>query len=49
MKRDYSKYILEGGTEWFQLPPEIASKFRQECIRIEDVFINLKESGNPFI
>lgn len=49
MKRDYFKYLLEGGTEWFQLPPEIASNFINECKRIEDVFISLKEFGNPYI
>ena len=49
MKRDYFKYNLEGGTEWFQLPPEIASNFIKECKRIEDVFISLKEFGNPYI
>jgi len=49
MKRDYFKYLLEGGTEWFQLPPEIASNFINECKRIEGIFIHLKECGNPYI
>jgi hypothetical protein len=49
MKRDYFKYLLEGGTEWFQLPPEIASNFIKECKRIEDMFNSLKEFGNPYI
>lgn len=49
MKRDYHKYLLEGGTEWFKLPPEIASNFIKECKRIEDMFNSLKEFGNPYI
>lgn len=49
MKRKYSIYLLEGGTEWFQLPPYIATNFREECEKIEDVFITLEEYGNPFI
>lgn len=49
MKRDYFKYLLEGGNEWFQLPPEIASNFIKECKRIEDMFNSLKEFGNPYI
>ena len=49
MKRDYHKYLLEGGTEWFQLPPDIASNFIKECKRIEDMFNSLKEFGNPYI
>jgi hypothetical protein len=49
MKREYSKYGQEGGTEWFELPSEIAVNFTQECKRIEDIFIGLIKSGNPFI
>ena len=49
MKRDYSKYLLEGGTEWFQLPPDIASDFTNKCKSIDDMFNLLKEYGNPYI
>ena len=49
MKREYSKYGQEGGNEWFELPSDIATNFTQECERIEDVFIHLIKSGNPFI
>jgi hypothetical protein len=49
MKREYSKYGQEGGTEWFELPTEIAVNFTEECIRIETIFKSLIESGNPFI
>lgn len=38
MKREYSKYSLEGGTEWFQLPTDIATNFISECQRIESTF-----------
>jgi hypothetical protein len=49
MKREYFIYGQKGGTEWFELPSEIASNFTQECKRIEDVFNDLIKSGNPFI
>ena len=49
MKREYSKYGQEGGTEWFELPTDITTNFTQECERIENVFIHLIKSGNPFI
>lgn len=42
MKREYSKYSLEGGTEWFELPSNIAVNFISECQRIENTFEWLK-------
>ena len=47
MQRRYSQSKKEG--EWFDLSIEIEIKFKTECQKIEEILIQLIESGNAFI
>ena len=49
LHKEYAKYSTgEGGTEWFELPPEVIFGFIDRCTQIDNNFKALEESGNPF-
>lgn len=48
LHREYSSYMTNGGTEWFELPTELVFKFEERCKQLHDTFKLLEESDNPF-
>ena len=49
LHKKYLEYSTDGGTEWFQLPSELAVNFIKECEKIDQTFQYMKEFNNPFI